>query len=545
MILQPFSKRLLLKALFIILSFVIVFMTITLWAHKEIVYANSFKAFIEKNELLSSYFIPDIEDPIRFSRFDLAERAFDKEFSKSGNILHALMIFDENKKIMLRKGHEDHLNIMESETFGTNRVFQDGKATFQGPNEMIVVQQVIDESSKKPIAYVALAISKELWQEEIDRDILTNALFTTGLVSFIICVVLCMIQLIILTPLNAIKKQMISLSSGEIQIHLEYTHRADEIGQMSKALQIFKDNIIANKQLQKEQKAIELKAEQLRKETIQNLANSFEARMQTIVYAVSAAATELEGTAAKMNQSIDASAKIIENVEEQAKNTSSHVDQVAGVAHALYDSVSEISKQVHTSNALVSDSVEKVRTADTFATKLGAASEEVREVIQLIADISSQINLLALNATIESARAGEAGKGFAVVANEVKNLANQTNKSVDEIAKVIDDIVNVSSGITTALSDVKASVEKISSSSISIASAVEEQTASTNGIASSAKEASQGTSNIYTDISVIKETSQSVNQSSEKVLAAASALSSEAVNLNTQIRQFISEIRSS
>jgi methyl-accepting chemotaxis protein len=267
--------------------------------------------------------------------------------------------------------------------------------------------------------------------------------------------------------------------------------------------------------------------------------------MQSIILTVLSAAGELEETAGQMNQSIDSSAKIIENVEKQAKNTSSHVEQVANVAYALYDSVSEISKQIHTSNALVSDSVEKVYVADAFATKLGKASEEVRKVIQLIADISSQINLLALNATIESARAGEAGKGFAVVANEVKNLANQTNKSVDEISKVIDDIGTVSIRITGALNDVRESVEKISNSSISIASAVEEQTVSTNGIASSAKEASYGTSNIYSDLSVIKQTSQGVNLSSGKVFEAARALSAQAEELKSQIQQFILEIRSS
>jgi methyl-accepting chemotaxis protein len=487
----------------------------------------------------------EIEEPVRFSRMDLAEKAFDKEFKKPGNILHGLMVFDQDNKIILKKGDEDHLKFMESEIFSTNLTFTNGKATFHGQNEMVIVNQVIDSGTKKTIAYVAMAWSKELWQEDTDKEIQLKSIFSLASVSFIIFIVLLMIQVIILKPLNAIKQQMIAISKGNTQIKLDYLDRTDEIGQMSQALRVFKDNIIANKKLEEEQKELELKAESLRKETIQNLANSFESRMQSIILTVLSAAGELEETAGQMNQSIDSSAKIIENVEKQAKNTSSHVEQVANVAYALYDSVSEISKQIHTSNALVSDSVEKVYVADAFATKLGKASEEVRKVIQLIADISSQINLLALNATIESARAGEAGKGFAVVANEVKNLANQTNKSVDEISKVIDDIGTVSIRITGALNDVRESVEKISNSSISIASAVEEQTVSTNGIASSAKEASYGTSNIYSDLSVIKQTSQGVNLSSGKVFEAARALSAQAEELKSQIQQFILEIRSS
>ncbi len=58
-------------------------------------------------------------------------------------------------------------------------------------------------------------------------------------------------------------------------------------------------------------------------------------------------------------------------------------------------------------------------------------------IVELIGNITGQINLLALNATIESARAGEAGRGFAVVASEVKNLANQAKQATDRITQEI------------------------------------------------------------------------------------------------------------
>jgi methyl-accepting chemotaxis protein len=97
--------------------------------------------------------------------------------------------------------------------------------------------------------------------------------------------------------------------------------------------------------------------------------------------------------------------------------------------------VREIAVQTSKTDQLVGVSKEKTIVADEQAVVLADAARQVSETVNLISSIAEKINLLALNATIESARAGEAGRGFAVVASEVKNLADQTNKSVDHGAQ--------------------------------------------------------------------------------------------------------------
>ena len=79
-------------------------------------------------------------------------------------------------------------------------------------------------------------------------------------------------------------------------------------------------------------------------------------------------------------------------------------------------------------------------------------------IVELIGNITGQINLLALNATIESARAGEAGRGFAVVASEVKNLATQAKQATDTISKEIEQLNSISGDVAGSLTAIKSAI---------------------------------------------------------------------------------------
>src|SRR4029079_2804737 len=106
--------------------------------------------------------------------------------------------------------------------------------------------------------------------------------------------------------------------------------------------------------------------------------------------------------------------------------------------------------------------VDRVEAADKQAQRLTLAAESMSTIVQLIGNITGQINLLALNATIESARAGEAGRGFAVVASEVKNLANQAKHAADQIEQEIGNLNGISGDVVAALDAIKGAIQSVS-----------------------------------------------------------------------------------
>ncbi len=127
-------------------------------------------------------------------------------------------------------------------------------------------------------------------------------------------------------------------------------------------------------------------------------------------------------------------------------------DRMVAVAAASSKAVAEnleVMKNIRQQSKNIADTNKNV--ADTMA-RLQEKTEQVRNIADVIFNISSQTNLLALNASIESARAGEAGKGFAVVADQIRNLAEETRKETENIANILEEL-------NTNASEAKAAVD--------------------------------------------------------------------------------------
>jgi methyl-accepting chemotaxis protein len=344
-------------------------------------------------------------------------------------------------------------------------------------------------------------------------------------------------------PLVAATTNMKRLADGDKSIEVRNTDLKSEIGDLARALEVFKQNAIEMDRLAVEQAAQEQRAAEDKRQAMLALADSFEGAVQGVVTQVSAASTEMRASAESMAGTTGETAArsgVMANAADVAFN---NVQSVAAATEELTASIAEISQQVSNSAGIARQAVDEAKRTDQTVSALSDASQRIGEVVKLISEIASQTNLLALNATIEAARAGEMGKGFAVVASEVKNLANQTAKATEDISTQIAGMQSATGEAVSAIQAIAETIGKIDQIAATIAAAVEEQGAATQEISRSIQQAAGGAREVSDNVSVVAKSVDETGRMAKDVLGAASELSQQAEIMRREVGNFLERVR--
>ncbi len=346
----------------------------------------------------------------------------------------------------------------------------------------------------------------------------------------------------IFRPMMALTEVTLALAAGDKGRSVPGMARGDEIGDMARAVEVFRQNGINADRLAAE-RAAEQEARLHSAKRLGDLVQSFNQQTAGMIQALHASAGGMEQASSSLAAVAEQSRNQAHAVAAATEQTSANVQTVAASAEEMAASISEITRQVTRSSGIAQQAAGTAGTANAVIQSLAEQAKSIGEVVHLINSIAGQTNLLALNATIEAARAGEAGKGFAVVASEVKSLATQTARATEEIAAQITAMQQATGGAVAAIVEVTRTITEINDIATGIAAAVEEQDAATREIARNVQQAASGTQEVLASIQGVQDAASHTDDAAGRVLQAAQQLSRQSEALAQHVERFIREVQ--
>ncbi|WP_068082368.1 methyl-accepting chemotaxis protein [Polycladidibacter stylochi] len=344
------------------------------------------------------------------------------------------------------------------------------------------------------------------------------------------------------TPLSALNGSIDRISKGNFEENITDLDRKDEIGDIAKAVEEFKQRLTSEREM-RDVRAREQMERNERAKQLEILNNDFDRGVREVLDLVEQAGDTLDSTArsmAEMSEQTNSEAQTVSSASEQSLM---NLQAVAGATEELSATVGEIDREIRLSSDISKEAEVTAESASKTVHGLQDAAARIGEVVSLINDIAEQTNLLALNATIEAARAGDAGRGFAVVASEVKELANQTGNATGEISQQIQSVQSETNRAVAAIDEITKVIARINEVSTAVAGAAEEQSVTATEISGNIQQVTAGSTEVAAAITRVSEIAQSTGSEAQSVLTAAEQLSYQSETLSKMVESYLAKVR--
>ncbi len=370
-----------------------------------------------------------------------------------------------------------------------------------------------------------------------------------------------LIHRIVAKPIHTLADQMRLLAAGHFDTEVHGTDRGDEVGDMARAVEIFRANSkeveesrrvaleSERRELEQQQKHIEAQQKERqrnqteRREIMLALADRFERTVGQLVDQVDDAARQISDGARKVSTDVDINVGLMAEVVSAAAQSSTNSTDVASAADEMSISINEVSIQVASAADTAQDASVRAKATDDVVAELVRTTQMTQSMVDLIANVAKQTNLLALNATIEASRAGDAGRGFAVVAAEIKSLANQTSAATTEIQQSIGHAVATSSKAIDAITEIGKAIDEISSVAMHISAAMEQQALTTTQIAQNTGQVASSSQLVSANLSRVKNGIESSGKTARDALVAIEYLDQQSAKMKQTAAEFLKEVR--
>lgn len=375
-----------------------------------------------------------------------------------------------------------------------------------------------EAAATSALAGIKLALAD---QRKSGADAVENAIWSlsikVGGIMFAVGVILAVFGLFafwfiryrVALPLGAINATMSRLSSGNTVVDVPFVAKSDEVGEMARAVQVFKDNAIVKNRMEIQKQEV---ARNIQATTLELTELIRRAREATTLQAE--AASSMSSATEELSVSID---KVADNAQGALSATRETVTAVGEGERQVRATIATMGGTAK----LVADSAEKMG-------HLAQQSERIQEIVTIIQGIAKQTDLLALNASIEAARAGSAGYSFAVVADQVRELSEKTNTSARDISIILTRIQQLTCAVTADINNASNMASSSAENSLAIGAALEEALASIDtrarmveqamaDIADSAREQSMAGREIAQKVETVASSSETVNRQINRI----------------------------
>jgi methyl-accepting chemotaxis protein len=410
------------------------------------------------------------------------------------------------------------------------------------------------------------------YADDIDAAFRPKAIKMAGIV--LACVVLMagiawLIGRGISRPLADLRGVMARIADGDLDTPIETSDRDDEVGDMARAVQVFKANglqaIAAQadaaatraaaegvrsqfeadraREAAEDQAAISALGQGLKALATGNLThqvtaavalktqplkddfNAAAARLRDTMSTITAAIEGMTTGTGEISQAADDLSRRTEQQAASLEETAAALDEITATVRKTAEGANHVQTVVSTAKQDAEHSSAVVAQAVAAMSAIEGSAQQISQIIGVIDEIAFQTNLLALNAGVEAARAGEAGRGFAVVASEVRALAQRSAEAAKEIKALI----------STSSQQVDRGVKLVGETGESlqrIAGHVAEVYTAISDIAASAKEQASGLHEVNTAINQMDQVTQQNAAMVEQSTAASHSLSQETAELS-------------